>query len=264
MQPVNNYLNSVWNARYFWWHLAISDTRTRFRRSYLGILWAILNPLLFTLLLTAVMSFIFKTQPLSYAIYVFSGLVVWEVITSSGTNGCDEFVKAESYIKQFKQPMLIYPIRTTIVSVIYMLFGFIGLMIWQAFLSPANLLMTAVFFVPATCMLIYIALPVAILCGVTYTKFRDFSQILTLTFQAMWYASPIFISADALLKSRHLYVLVTYNPIYHLLQLFRAPILHGQAPTDINFLYVFVTGLVLWAFAIRCLVKNEKMLIHYL
>ncbi|MDF1761446.1 MAG: ABC transporter permease [Coxiellaceae bacterium] len=264
MESINKYIGNVWGARYFWWHLAMSDTRSRFRRSYLGIIWAILTPLLFTLLLTGVMSFIFKSQPLSYAIYVFVGLVVWEVVMSSGNNGCDEFIKAESYIKQFKQPMIIYPIRTTLVSIVYMLFGFIGIVCWQMFIAPSHLLVMALFFIPSTIMLFFVALPVAILCGMANTKFRDFSQILTLTFQAMWYASPIFISADVLLKSKHLYVLVTYNPIYHLLQLYRAPLLTGKAPTEMDFLYVLGAGIVLWLFAIRSLIKNENMLIHYL
>ncbi|MDF1653901.1 MAG: ABC transporter permease [Coxiellaceae bacterium] len=264
MEQINNYISDVWAARYFWLHLALSDIRSRFRRSYLGIAWAILTPLLFTLLLTSVMSFIFKAQPLSYAIYVFSGLVIWEVITSCATNGCDEFLKAESYIKQFKQPMLIYPIRTAMVSIIYMLFGFIGLICWQLFIAPAHLLMMALFFIPSTIMLFFVALPVAIMSGIANTKFRDFFQMQTLAFQAMWYASPIFISADVLLKSKHLYVLVAYNPIYHLLQLYRAPLLNGQAPTLHNFLFVLGAGAILWFFAIRSLIKNENMLIHYL
>lgn len=258
------YIANTWQSRYFWWHLALSDIRFRFRRSYLGIVWAILNPLLLTLLLTVVMSFVFKSQPMSYAVYVFCGLVVWEVITNCGYNGCDQYMKAERYIKQFKHPMLIYALRTTIVAMIYMMFGQIGLLAWIAIANPSHLIMTAIFILPAMMTLCFIALPVSLLCGMVNTKFRDFSQLLKLIFQAVWYASPIFISADVLLRSRHLYVLVTYNPIYHLLQLFRAPMLHGQAPTLTNFAYAYAAGLVIWALAIRSLVKNEKKLIHYL
>ena len=263
-QSTRHYLADTWQSRYFWWHLALSDVRFRFRRSYLGVAWAILNPLMLTLLLTVVMSFIFGSQPLSYAIYVFCGLVVWEVITNCGYNGCAQYTKAESYIKQFKHPMLIYALRTTIVSIIYMLFGFIGLITWIAIANPSHLIMTAIFIIPAVLSLCFVALPVSLVCGMVNTKFRDFAELLKLIFQAIWYASPIFISADALLKSKHLYVLVIYNPIYHLLQLFRAPMLHGQAPTLTNFIYVLCAGIVIWLFAIRSLVKNETKLIHYL
>lgn len=258
------YLQRVWSTRYFWWHLTLSDTRARFRRSYLGIIWAILNPLLLTILLTLVMSFIFKTQSLSYAPYVFSGLVVWTVITDSGNVGCDAFLKADSYIKQFKHPVLIYSLRTVLVSMIYMLFAYSGLFIWMAIKQPNHLIISLIWFIPALISLGFIALPVSIICGVTNTKFRDFAQLLTLLFQCIWYLSPIFISAELLMKSKHLYVLVAYNPVYHLLELFRAPALYGQHPAAVDFLYVLAASALLWLLAIHLLKKNENAIIHYL
>ncbi|EKD77216.1 MAG: hypothetical protein ACD_42C00438G0004 [uncultured bacterium] len=258
------YLQRIWSARYFWWHLALSDIRARFRRSYLGIAWAVLTPLLLTAILTLVMSFIFKSQAISYAPYVYSGLIVWEVITSSGNDGCDAFFKASSYIKQFKHPMIIYSIRTVLVSMIYMMYALIGLAAWMLLKQPFHLLVTLVWIVPALCMLFFIALPVCIVCGITNTQFRDFARLLVLIFQMVWYVSPIFISDKLLMKSKHLHVLVTYNPIYHLLELFRAPILYGHAPMIIDFAYVIVAGLIFWAWAIRLLIKNENTLIHYL
>lgn len=261
---MQTYLQQIWFSRYFWWHLALSDIRARFRRSYLGIVWAILNPLLLTTLLTLVMSFIFKSQPISYAPYVFSGLVIWEVITNSGNNGCDAFFKADSYVKQFKHPIIIYSIRTVLVALIYMCYAFIGLIVWMLIKYPFHLLVTAVWIVPALIMLTLIALPIAIICGMVNTQFRDFEQLLTLIFQCVWYVSPIFISDQLLMKSKKLYVLVTYNPIYHLLELFRAPILYGKSPTLIDFIYAIVLGALLWLLAARLLIKNENTLIHYL
>lgn len=264
MTTALEYIKETWEARHFWWHLALSDIRFRFRRSHLGILWAILNPLLLTLLLTAVMSYVFQSKPGTYAIYVFCGLVIWEVVLSCGNLGCEEFIRAESYIKQFKHPLMIYAIRTTLVALIYMLFGFIGLFAWVALAFPHHLITTAIYLLPSILSLSLVGLPLAVVCGVTNTKFRDFAELLKLIFQAIWYASPVFISADVLLKSKHLYVLVVYNPVYHLLQLFRAPMLHGQAPTLTDYKYVLCTAAVLWVLAIFSLRKNENKLIHYL
>lgn len=258
------YLQRIWTTRYFWWHLAFSDIRARFRRSYLGIVWAVLNPLLMTAILTLVMCFIFKSQPISYAPYVYSGLIIWSVITDSGNNGCDAFLKSESYIKQFKHPIMIYSIRTVIVTLTYMLFAFIGLILWMAIKHPFHILVMLVWIVPAVASLAFVALPISIICAVTNAQFRDFSQLLMLLFQVIWYVSPIFISAQTLMQSKHLYVLVTYNPVYHLLELFRAPVLFGQAPTDVDFLYVLCTGIIFWLWAIRLLNRNENTLIHYL
>ena len=78
-----NYINDLFDARYFWGHLALADLRSKYRRSHIGILWAMLQPLAFTLLLSFVMGRIFKTPVLDYIPYVFSGLIIWEFITAS-------------------------------------------------------------------------------------------------------------------------------------------------------------------------------------
>ncbi len=55
-----DYARKIWQARYFWTHLALSDLRTRWRRSFLGALWSLIQPLAMTALLTIVFSRIFQ------------------------------------------------------------------------------------------------------------------------------------------------------------------------------------------------------------
>lgn len=257
-------LTRIWNVRYFWMHLALSDLRAKFRRSYFGILWAILNPLLLTLLMTFVMSTIFNVPPGDYAPYVFSGLIIWDVIVSSSITGCTTFVNAEGYIKQYPHPLMIYPIRNVLVAIIHFGFGFIGLFLWILFVKPENLNWTFFWCIPGMIVLALIALPLATICGILNTKFRDFAQLVVLIFQAIWYISPIFISVEALQASRHLAGLVNYNPVYHILNIIRAPILHGQSPVAENFIYAGGVIIIFWLIAFVMLRRNERTLIFYL
>ena len=261
---LKTYLSDVWLSRYFWWHLALADLRTKFRRSSLGILWAILNPLMLTILMTIVMSFVFKRSPGAYAPYVFSGLIIWDVVFSSAMMGCSTFINAEGYIKQYRHALIIYTIRNVTVAALHFCFGFIGLAVWILLTQPQNYGWVTLWVIPGLFLLILLSLPVATLCAIINTKFRDFSQLVGLIFQAIWYVSPIFIDAHTLLQSKKLYVLVEYNPVYHLLNLIRAPMLHGQAPTLVDFLYVFASIIILWLFAINSLIKNERNIIFYL
>lgn len=255
---------NVWNIRHFWWHLALSDLRTKFRRSYLGLLWSILNPLLLTVLITLVMSVVFNTPPGNYALYVFSGLIIWDVIVSSAMMGCSAFTNAEGYIKQYPHPLIIYAIRNVVVAILHFGLGLIGLTIWLLLVKPGNYGWVTLWCIPGTLILALISLPLATLCGIINTKFRDFSQMVVLIFQAVWYISPIFISVDVLRNSRHLSGLVDHNPIYHILNIIRAPILYGQSPELINFIYASFVIIILWIVAALVLRKNEKTLIFYL
>ena len=57
---MREYFAGIWAARYFWMHLALSDLRSRWRRSFFGVLWSILQPLTTALLLAAVLAKLFQ------------------------------------------------------------------------------------------------------------------------------------------------------------------------------------------------------------
>ena len=96
-----NYFQKIYQSRFFWAHLTLADLRAKYRRSALGMLWAILQPLALALLLSFVMGNIFKISIKEYLPFIFSGLIVWEFISSVTISGCNAFVNAEIYIKQF-------------------------------------------------------------------------------------------------------------------------------------------------------------------
>ena len=58
----------------------MSDLRARFRRSYLGILWAMLQPLLMTAALSVVL--VFEQSFQEYSVYVYTGFISWEFIAA--------------------------------------------------------------------------------------------------------------------------------------------------------------------------------------
>ena len=108
------YLRGVWAARYFWAHLARSDLRSRWRRSYLGIFWSLLQPLGTTLLLAYVFSHLFHTDITQLAVHILSGMIVWEFIMATSVGGALSFVQADAYIKQYRHPLAIYSLRTVL------------------------------------------------------------------------------------------------------------------------------------------------------
>ena len=67
------YLEDIWKSRYFWTHLAMADLRSKWRRSFFGILWSIIQPLGLTVLLAIVFGRIFKTDIGTYAPYILFG-----------------------------------------------------------------------------------------------------------------------------------------------------------------------------------------------
>lgn len=257
------YASKIWASRYFWWHLTLADLRAKFRRSFFGMAWSVFNPLFLTLLLTFVMGTVFHIPIADYAPYIFSGVIIWEYIISSAMTGCSALINAEGYIKQFRHPLAIYPLRSTLACLINFLLGFIGLLCWVAFWKPGNFGWTTFIIILAIPIYLFISWPLAIMTSFINTKFRDFSQLIVIVFQALWYTSPVFFQ-PTMFSHNHLKFLLVYNPIYHILNLVRAPLLYNRLPSGQDFIFTLGTALLLWLIAMCTICRQEKNMIFYL
>ena len=257
------YLKNVWAIRYFWMHLALADISIKYRRSTLGLAWALIQPLSLTLLFTFVMGSFFKIPMKNYAPFIFSGMILWEFLVSSAMSGCTAFVNAEGYIKQFSHPLLIYTLRCVIPCMVNLLCAFLGLVIWILFWKPANFGTSELVLLIAFPLLFLFTWPITTIFAFIAVKFRDFSQLVTISLQAIYYVSPIMFLPQ-MFYSAHMGYLIDYNPLYHLFNLFRMPLLEGVLPSLNDIGTVFLSILVLWASAGLLIKRNEKKIIFYL
>lgn len=258
-----NYALRIWDSRYFWLHLSLSDLRSRWRRSFFGLLWTIIQPLGMTLLLSIVFGRIFNTEIVEYAPYILSGMVVWDFVTASAIGGSLSFVQADAYIKQCHHPLAIYTLRAVLTNLIAMLLASLGLFAWVLIVMPQNFGWAWLAALTIFPILVLIAWPLSTLLAYMATRFRDLPHALGLIFQAMWFVSPIYFEAKTF-RGGNLHALVDYNPIYHMLEIVRAPLLQGDWPTLENYGYCF--GLIVSLTLLAWLVGRtaEKKVIFYL
>ena len=260
---MTGYWKGVWRARYFWSHLALSDLRSRWRRSFFGVLWSIIQPLGMTLLLALVFSKIFNSDIYTYAPYILSGIIVWECITACVTGGALSFVQADAYIKQCRHPLAIYTLRTVLTSLIILVLASTALFGWSLVVLPKNIgwhWLGALTIFPVLALILW---PLATLLAYIGTRFRDIPHATGLIMQALWFISPVYFE-DKMFRRGGLDGLVDYNPIYHLLQLLRAPLLDGKWPKLENYGFVFFTAFVLAFLAWLIGRRAERKVIFYL
>lgn len=260
---MNNYVKGIWNARYFWSHLALSDLRSRWRRSFMGMSWSVIQPLGMTALLAIVFSRLFHVDIVLYAPYILSGIIVWEFIGASLLGGSLAFVQADAYIKQSKHPLAIYTLRLVITNIIVLSLASIVLWVWALFVLPHNFGWSWLSILTFFPIIMAIAWPLTTLLAYVGSRFRDVPHAMGLILQAVWFISPVYFEAS-MFRNGGMGALVDYNPIYHLLQIIRAPVLDGNWPTLTNYLFCIVSIVVLTLLA--CLVgrKAEPKVIFYL
>ncbi|MFT4058196.1 MAG: ABC transporter permease [Legionella sp.] len=189
---LNSYFNGIWKARYFLIHLALADLRAKWRRSSMGILWSILQPLGMTLLLALVFSRLFHTDIVLYVPYILSGLLTWEFIASSLTGGSLAFVQADAYIKQIKHPLAIYTLRLIVSNLITFTLAACVLWVWAGYVAPYHIncsWLAVLSFFPLIAMITW---PLATLLAYFGARFRDIPHAMGLILQASWFVSPVY------------------------------------------------------------------------
>ena len=258
-----SYAQGIWRARYFWVHLAKSDLRARWRGTFLGIFWSILQPLGLTALLAVVLSRLFGAEITTFAPYVLSGVIVWEFIGANVTGGSLAFVQADAYIRQTKHPLAIYSLRTVLGSLAVLLLASTSLFAWAAVVLPHNFGWHWFATLTIFPVLAIVAWPLGTLLAYIGARFRDLPHATGLVLQALWFVSPVYFEVR-LFRQGGLDGLVDHNPIYHVMQILRAPLLDGTWPTASNYLYPFALAVVCFALAWLVGRKAEPKVIFYL
>lgn len=253
---VKNYIKRVYDARYFWSHLARIELKNKFRRSKLGILWTFISPLCLTAIMSVVFSTAFNTDIASYAPYILSGILCWDVFIGSFVGGSYVIVANDAYIRQFNHPVTIYSLKTAIVITVSFTISLIALVLWTVFTAPFNLL-AALFSLPTTLVYFFIfAWGGVTISSFICTKYRDYPQMAPLIMQTLWYISPVFFQEEMFASNPILHTWFNINPVTHMLLLIRRPFLYGELPSPVNYL---VAALLVGAVALVATQVNKKM-----
>ena len=107
----------LWSQRELWWRLTEREVLGRYRGSVLGVAWSFLNPLAMLAVYTFVFSYIFKARwgnldnegPLGFAINLFAGLIVFNIIAECLTKAPGLIVANPNYVKKVIFPLEILP-----------------------------------------------------------------------------------------------------------------------------------------------------------
>jgi ABC-type polysaccharide/polyol phosphate export permease len=224
------YIAELWRLRHFWMALVRNDLRNRYRRSFLGLGWSLLQPVAMTAVLCTVFAGVFDLTLSEYAPYLLSGLTFWNFVSASAITGCQSFFQGESYIRQHRAPLAIYPLRTTLGAGYHFLVGMsvvlVAAGIFAGFQNPMALLSL----VPSLILIFIFAWSLAVCTATLNVLFHDTQHLLEIVLQILFYMTPIIYKPEILIQ-RNLGWAVQFNPFAVLLELIRAPILSGTPPS---------------------------------
>jgi ABC-type polysaccharide/polyol phosphate export permease len=251
---------NVFRYRELIWALALKELKIRYKRSFLGFLWALLNPMLLMLVLSVVFSTIMLQNIPHYAIFLLSVLLPWTFFSQSLSYAVESIVGNGELIKKVRVPKLVFPVAAVVSNMINLLLSIIPL----AFIV---LMMRHPFHIT------WLYLPVPLLALTLFTLggtfffatanvyYRDVAHILQIVLQAWFYLTPIIFSIDFFPeKYRWIFKL---NPIQYILNGFRLSVYYGLLPSAPSIVISFVCafGALLIGFSI--FQRHEKDFVFF-
>ena len=241
--------------------LGWQDIRQRYRRSKLGPFWLTISMGVMIGMIGVVFGQVLSTPMQEYLPFLATGIILWTCFSTGVMEGSTSFIDAQGMIRQLDLPLSLYPIRVLWRNVVICAHNVIILPL-VFIVVGRGITLDILWLIPGFILFLWNMLWISLLLGTFCTRFRDMPQIVNSLMQVFFYVTPIIWMPNAL-NPRSANLLVEPNPVYHLLQIVRSPIL-GQAPTSMNWIVSIGVALLGSLFALWFFGKYKKRIAYWL
>lgn len=237
---VRSFLTEFYGSLNIQLQLVMQQLVLRYRRTTLGFLWTLINPLLMISIMAVVFSTLLKQDLTTFAVTLFAGMIPWNFLNSVATQSCTAFLNNEGLIKKVYLPKVIFPSSIVAALLIDSLLSFFVLFI--VILALGGTFSWALLFLPFSFILLFFfALGLALILSIITVFFRDLRHVIVLMMQALFFVSPILYKPEQL--GGYVSYLVSINPVTPFIALFRMPLVNGVLPPTSTVLHaLFITS----------------------
>lgn len=234
--------------------LVARDIKIKYRRSVLGVLWTLLNPLFMMVVLSVVFSNLFRMDIENFPLYLLSGQLVFNFFSDSTTNSMSAVIGNASLIKKIYVPKYLFVISRVFSSFINLMASFTALLLvmvamraelhWTVLLIPIPLMLLVLF-----------CLGIGLILSAITVKFRDIMHLYSVFTTALMYLTPVIYPMSML--PDWLRPIVRLNPITNILIMFRDVMLNNSLLDLKSFMLAVVEAMAALAVGLWVFYKNQ-------
>ncbi|MCL7421345.1 MAG: ABC transporter permease [Methylobacter sp.] len=221
--------------------LAWKNIAIRYKQAYLGILWAVLKPVMLMLIFTLVRSFVgIETGDIPYPILTFAALLPWVFFQESASEGVNSVTSNAALIKKIYFPREVFPLTAMVTKLVELTISFFilaGMMMYYQMMPTIHALWTPVIVLYT----MIVALTISFFGAAINVYYRDMSQALPVALSLLMYGSPVIYPLSLVQKklieeqaagewSERLYMLYTLNPLAGIIDSCQRVLLKGLPP----------------------------------
>ncbi|MBG1270762.1 ABC transporter permease [Nostoc sp. WHI] len=249
--------HSTWLQVWRYWELlhvlVARNLKVRYRGSFLGVYWSLLNPLIMTGLYTAIFGATFASyynnSISNYVLAAFTGLVVINFFSASTSQALSSVVGNGSLLNKIRLPVSIFPVSMLAANVFQFAIGVLPLLAIMTFVNSKSLVNVLALMFPSVA-LVLVSTGVGFLVSALYVFFRDLPYFYELVVFVIWLSSPIFYPAAIVPKQVKPFL--SLNPLSPIIESLRQITLSGYAP-DLGLIWgALLSGVIILTLGWTC------------
>ena len=232
---MKQYVASFWKGRYLLMNLVSRDFKLKYRRSVLGVLWSVLNPLMMCLVYWVVFgSFLGQIRGAgidNFMAYLMMGQLMFAFFNDATTASMSSVLDAAPLLKKVYIPKYIFPLEKCCFAMVNCFFSFLALIAVMILTGSPITWMCLMAWYPLITLFAF-TLGVGLFLSALVVFFRDVMHMWTVMTTALMYISAVFYDPNTMLTHGSLaYCAVMLNPIYWYITSLRQVMLYGEALT---------------------------------
>ena len=246
--------------RFLFSELVKRDFKKKYKRTYLGMLWSVLSPLLSLLVMRIVFTQFFGRNMEHYTIYLFCGNIVFSFFSEATGSGMASLMDNASIFSKVNVPKYLFLFSKNVSSLINFSLTFVVFLIFCLIDGVAFTPFFLLLLYPILCLIIF-NIGVGLILSALFVFFRDIQYLWSIFTMLLMYLSAIFYTTDGYAPA--VQKLFYLNPIYVYIKYFRVAVLEGRLPSLEH--HLLAIGYALLALFIGGLIykrKNHKFLYY--
>ena len=242
--------------------LVTKDIKLKYRRSFLGYLWSILNPLMIMGIMVLIFSNVFRFSVENYPVYLIIGSTIYNFVSEATSKAMMSIPDNASLMKKTYVPKYIFTFSTVTSCFVNMIFNLGAMLI--VFLVCRVRFTAYMLFIPVILLQVYVfSMGLGLFLSAGAVFFRDIRYIYGAFLTAWMYATPIFYPITQLSVKMQL-VIKRLNPLYSYITQFRTIVLDGALPDPRLIIYGYVVSLLALLVGTMVFFRSQDKFILYI
>ena len=242
--------------------LVMKDIKLKYRRSFLGYLWSILNPLMIMIIMVLVFSNMFRFDIENFPVYLITGQTIFNFVSEATNQALFSITGNAALLKKTYVPKYIFTVSKVTSSFVNTLFALGAMLI--VFVVCHVRFQIYMLFIPIILVQVYIfCVGLGLILAQATVFFRDVQYIYAAVLTAWMYLTPIFYPITQL-PFELMWMIKHFNPLYSYITQLRTIVLDGIFPDPRLVIYGFIVAFVSLVIGTWVFMKNQDRFILYI